>query len=442
MALGILNQWSDEMSESLTFQHDPEGIVLRYIEDPRPDMADLVMIHYSGLVERVARKFAGIEAQEDLVQVGYIGLLNALNKFDPKAGVRFHTYATHLVAGEIKHYLRDRSQMIRLPAWLQELRTRVNKTAVQMQAELGRTPSPREGAEALQLTESAVLDVWQAQELMKVASLDQPMSEDDSSEIDDLGAAENAPASLSIEERVVLEDAMTQLRDLEHQVLVLFHFESLSQTEIASRLGISCNYVSHILRQSLNKLRRILVQEEEKDRHLRLEDGGLEAEVVDSETGVYAEDYLYSRLTEEAHRARSEGVEVSAILIRFEGVEQLVAVYGEGAVRDLMIDAAELLRANVRRLDCICRHGNVGFGTAWPRTGPTGHLVSARLQDLLAKFASSRFAPTASVQVQLDVLSFPNPGYTVQSLIEYIRSCAPKVAIPVNAYRAHRRRAA
>src|ERR1700722_2656149 len=110
------------MSESNEWYQDPESLVLRYLENPREDLKDLIIMQYAPMVERIARRFAGLEPIEDLVQVGFVGLLNALTKFDREAGVRFNTYSTYLVAGEIKHYLRDRSQTIRQPAWLQELR--------------------------------------------------------------------------------------------------------------------------------------------------------------------------------------------------------------------------------------------------------------------------------------------------------------------------------
>src|SRR5690242_5127706 len=110
------------MSNVIEMHEDPEFLVHRYLETKREDLKDLIMVQYANTVERIARRFAGIEPIEDLTQVGFIGLLNALTKFDPAAGVRFNTYATYLVAGEIKHYLRDRSQTIRQPAWLQELR--------------------------------------------------------------------------------------------------------------------------------------------------------------------------------------------------------------------------------------------------------------------------------------------------------------------------------
>src|SRR5580698_5560124 len=137
------------MATQMSIGQDPEGLVQRYMDAPRADLKDLIMVQYAGLVERVARRFAGIEPLDDLVQVGFIGLLNALTKFDTKAGVRFNTYATYLVAGEIKHYLRDRSQTIRQPAWLQELRQKISKANVSLQASLGRQPTARDIAENL-----------------------------------------------------------------------------------------------------------------------------------------------------------------------------------------------------------------------------------------------------------------------------------------------------
>src|ERR1051325_2330032 len=123
------------MSDYLSLHQDAEGLVLRYLKNPTPDLKDLIMVQYANMVERIARKFAGIEPFEDLVQVGFIGLLNALTKFDPEAGVRFNTYATYLVAGEIKHYLRDRAMTSRQPAWLQELRSKAVKAESGLRSE-------------------------------------------------------------------------------------------------------------------------------------------------------------------------------------------------------------------------------------------------------------------------------------------------------------------
>ncbi len=410
------------MSQALAFQSDPEGLVLRYLENPRPDLADLILVHYAGMVERLARRFAGIEPFEDLVQVGFIGMLNALSKFDPEAGVRFNTYATHLVAGEIKHYLRDRSQIIRLPAWMQELRAKVSKATIQLQAQLMRIPTPREVADSLSMTEAAILEVWQTQDLIKVGSLDQPMNEDDSSDGEMLDAAEYCPGQLSVEDRVVLEEAMTQLRDLERQVLVLFHFDSLNQTEIANRLGISCNYVSHILRQSLTKLRRILVNEDARDIKLRESEPTSAAGVIDPITGIYTQEFLFNRLAEEAHRASSEEGVVSALLIQFDGLDRLASIYGEASVNDFLADAADFLKENVRRLDIVCRHGNSGFGIVLPSTGPALNVVASRIHDLCNSFLSTRLAPVGTMQVSIQSAAFPVDILSVNEFVEFAKS--------------------
>lgn len=401
-------------------QHDPEELVARYVAYPRPELKDLIMVQFAGLVERTARKFSGVEAYEDLVQVGFIGLLNALSKFDPTAGVRFNTYATYLVAGEIKHYLRDRAQTIRQPAWLQELRHKVNKTAGLLQQSLGRVPTEREIADAIGVSESAVQEVFQTQELMRVASLDQPAgTEDDGmTEIDRIDAGDFCPEQLSVEDRLLLEAAMRQLRDLERQVLVLFHFESKSQTEIASYLGISCNYVSHILRQSLAKLRRILSNEEEKDRLLRRQSASLDFDVVDRATGAYTEGFFRNRLEEELHRASANESGVALILIKFEGLEAMGRFYGEQSVLDFLADAAEFFRDNLRRLDVVARYGETGFGILLPLTATNVDLVRERLLQRIQNWTTNRLGPNGAIRVELGQACSPVDGRNSSQLLK------------------------
>lgn len=410
----------EKMARLNRLSPDPEELVARYVEFPRPELKDLIMVHYAGLVERTARKFSGVEPYEDLVQVGFIGLLNALSKFDPQAGVRFNTYATYLVAGEIKHYLRDRAQTIRQPAWLQELRHKVNKTASMLQQSLGRVPSEREVADEIGVSESAVQEVMQTQELLRVASLDQPTGgdEDGVSEIDRLDAGEFCPEQLSLEDRLVLENAMRQLRDLERQVLVLFHFESKSQTEIAQLLGISCNYVSHILRQSLAKLRKILTSEEEKDRLLRRQSAELDFDVIDRATGAYTEGFFRNRLEEELHRASSGESGVAVILIRFEGLDAMGRFYGDQSVLDFLADAAEFFRENLRRLDIVARYGDTGFGILLPQTSQNVELVRERFLARVAGWTRTRLGPTGGIRVELGQASSPVDGRNSTALLK------------------------
>ncbi len=403
--------------------NDAEGMVLRYLEDPRPDLKDLIIIRYTGLVERVARRFAGIESVDDLIQVGYIGLLNALSKFDQNAGVRFNTYATHLVAGEIKHYLRDRAQTIRHPAWLQELRHKVNRAATMLQARDGQAPTERQIAEELGVSESAVREVYATQEMLKVSSLDVGASDDDDSEseVDRLDGAAFCPEQLSVEDRVVLEEAMQQLRDLEREVLVLFHFDSLNQTEIAHKLGISCNYVSHILRQSLAKLRRILTSEEREDEMLRRGQSDAEVSSTDPETGVYNEAYFRARLTEELHRASASSGVLSIVLVDFVGLQRLRSFYGEASVHDFLADAADFLRRCVRRLDIVCRYGEHGFGIILPTTGASVTVVRQRVAHKFDGWLVGRMAPSGPIRVRLGHAVYPEDAENLNKMLEIAR---------------------
>ncbi len=410
------------MSEELASNYsEAENLVLKYVADPRPDTKDLVIVHYSGMVERVARRFSGVEPVDDLVQVGFIGLLNALSKFDPQAGVRFNTYATHLVAGEIKHYLRDRSQTIRHPAWLQELRHKVTKAATTLQAELGRTPTNLEVAEHVGVSESAVQEVYATQEMIRVASLDVTPGdgEEGDSDLDRIDSAIFNPEQVSVEDRVLLETAMQQLRDLERDVLCLFHFDALNQTEIASRLGISCNYVSHILRQSLGKLRKILSNE-------GIDESGVmapvteQASVLDSETGLYSEDYFRSRLTEELHRACSSGGTCSVINIDVSGLSSLGEFYGDSAVTDLLTDVGSFLKTNVRALDIVCRNGETSFGIILPGTGRSVDNICARIETRIRQWVASRTVSPNKVTMEMGYATIPDDGRTVADIIRAV----------------------
>jgi RNA polymerase sigma-B factor len=408
------------MAEAMDMHHDPEALVARYLEDPRPDLKDLIMVEYAALVERVARKFCGLEPYEDLVQVGFIGLLNALTKYDPEAGVRFNTYATYLVAGEIKHYLRDRSQTIRHPAWLQELRHKVNRASAVLQQTLGRSPLPREIADHLNVSESSIEDVFETQDMIRVASLDSsPQTDDDGDpDVERLDASDFCPEQLSVEDRVLLEDAMRQLRDLERQVLVHFHFDAMNQTEIAAKLGISCNYVSHILRQSLAKLRKILATEERKDNVLRRQSATISYDVIDDMTGAYTESYFNARLQEELHRASSDKGVVSVVKIDFKGLPNLQSFYGEGSVIDFMADAAEFFRGQVRRLDIVCRIGESGFGIILPATGAGVSVVRQRLVQRVKNWISVRNGMNGPITVEIGHAAYPEDGTTMKTILQ------------------------
>jgi RNA polymerase sigma-B factor len=216
---------------------------------------------------------------------------------------------------------------------------------------------------------------------------------------------------------------MSQLRDLEKQVLVLFHFESRPQAEIAERLGISSNYVSHILRQSLSKLRKILSTEEEQDRVLRRQAEELDYDSLDPVTGVYTEGFLRHRLEEEVHRAGAEGGSVALVRVNFEGLDDMRKFYGEAAVRDFLADAADFLKKNVRRLDIVARDGETGFAIMLPFTGGTDEVVRERLVNAAAAFTPGRMGPRGGIIVHAGQASVPECGRWASDLY---KAAAPK----------------
>ena len=399
----------------------PDSLVREYSRTQRQDLKDEVIRTYRPIVERAARRFRGVEPHEDLVQVGCIGLLNALEKFDPDAGVKFNTYASHLVVGEIRHYLRDRGQTIRHPAWMQEMRQKVTWASASLQAQLGRHPSVDEIAATAGITSSQVCDVFAAMETQKVTSID--------ATIDD-GEGDGDSAQFAVcsgrsdhedsESRMVLGQAIGKLRDLEQQVLLKYHFDSLNQTDIAKELGISGNYVSHILRQSHTKLRAILEGVQ------RRELAGIAAEgedntILDPNTGLYSRQYFASRLAEEVHRTKSGGHPVSVILIQFEGLKKAARFYGSQTASDFIQSSADLTRSTLRSLDIICRADVDTIGAILPLTGESCSIALARLEDQFQTWLGTTSAGDSGILPIYGSAWAPQMGVSAEDLVRAAR---------------------
>jgi RNA polymerase sigma-B factor len=219
---------------------------------------------YHDFVYFLARKFQNRgEPLDDIVQVGYLGLIKAIERFDPDLGYEFTTFATLTVAGEIKRHFRDKGTAIRFPRRLQELHQSVVRVNEQMKNELGREPAVAELAERLGVTPDDVTEAMEIGPAYVPLSLDQPVAssdgQDSRSVSEQIGSPD--PELDRVEMRDVLDRAMEHLTPRERSIMAMRFYEQMSQSEIARRLGISQMHVSRLQRAALEQLRKYVPQE-------------------------------------------------------------------------------------------------------------------------------------------------------------------------------------
>jgi RNA polymerase sigma-B factor len=224
-----------------------------YAKTREPALRDELVSAHLGLAEYLARRFANRgEPLDDLVQVASLGLLKALDRFEPERGVEFSTYATHTIVGELKRHFRDKGWSIRAPRRMQELYLRLGKVVASMGQELGRSPTIAELAMETKVSEEEVLEALEAGQAYRSASLD-VATEEGESLATRLG--EEDPSLEDAERRATLSPLLAQLPPRERLILQLRFFDGLTQSEIANRLQISQMHVSRLLARSLAQLR-------------------------------------------------------------------------------------------------------------------------------------------------------------------------------------------
>ena len=238
----------------------------RETQDPaeRDQIRSQLVDSYRDFVYFLARKFQNRgEPLDDIVQVGYLGLIKAIERFDPDLGYEFTTFATLTVAGEIKRYFRDKGTAIRFPRRLQELHQSVLRVNEQMKTELGREPTVVELADRLGVTPDDVTEAMEMGPAYMPLSLDQPVAGGDGQDSraigDQLGNPD--PELDRVEMRDVLNRAMEHLTPRERAIMAMRFYEQMSQSEIARRLGISQMHVSRLQRAALEQLRKHVPQE-------------------------------------------------------------------------------------------------------------------------------------------------------------------------------------
>ncbi len=209
---------------------------------------------------RLARRFRDRgEPLEDLTQVAMVGLVNAVDGYDPTRGCEFAGYATPTIVGEIRRYFRDKGWRIKVPRRLQELRLQVNRAKVDLSQVLGASPTITDIAKHLEITPDEVAEAIEVARLYSPLSLSAPAGPDsDASVIDPTG--EDDPGIEAVENRESVIPLLATLPEREQRILTMRFFGNMTQSQIAGELGISQMHVSRLLSQTLERLRLALVE--------------------------------------------------------------------------------------------------------------------------------------------------------------------------------------
>jgi len=220
---------------------------------------DLVHLHLP-LVEHCARRFRNRgEPLEDLVQVGTIGLIKSIDRFDVDRGVEFSTYATPTIIGEIKRYFRDKGWAIRVPRRLQELRMQIGTATAELTQSLGRSPTPRELAETIGCTVEEIVEGIESSNAYSTLSLDASDDGEDGGAATMLDALGMEDVGLEhVEIRESIKPLLDKLAPREKKILLLRFFKNMTQSQIAEEIGVSQMHVSRLLNRTLEQLRASL----------------------------------------------------------------------------------------------------------------------------------------------------------------------------------------
>jgi RNA polymerase sigma-B factor len=245
------------------YSSDPETerLLREFLDTRDPSLRERLVLMHERMVRYLASRFdSRLVPQEDLVQVGYIGLIAALDRFDPKRGGNFMTYAIPTIVGEIKRYFRDQTWVLKVPRRLRELGLTLRKLRVDLEQQLGRTPTVQEMAELAAVTEERLLQAMEADRAYSPYSLDAQWlvgeGEEKGAVSDSLGAED--PEYRRLEEHDALRQALSCLENRQRLIIHYRFFDELSQAEVARRMGISQMHVSRLERQALGQLRQLL----------------------------------------------------------------------------------------------------------------------------------------------------------------------------------------
>jgi RNA polymerase sigma-B factor len=238
-----------------------ERLLVAYAASRSTTSLDELVRRNQNLLHHILKRFNyANEPYEDLLQVANLGLIKAAQRFDPGRGVRFSTYATAIVDGELRHHLRD-SLLMRQPRWVKKVYAEIQAKSNELIHKLGRPPEVSELAEALNINEAGILEVMSQYARIDLHSRNEPFSEAElAAEADPhvLHSLRQDSFQLPIEDRITLYDAIDKLSTFQRRLIYLLFFKELTQNEVADQLGLTQKKVSRESIKALSRLRQVL----------------------------------------------------------------------------------------------------------------------------------------------------------------------------------------
>jgi RNA polymerase sigma-B factor len=236
---------------------DDRTLLRRYHEQGDLGARDQLIEQYMSLVRSLARRYAYRGEQlDDLVQIGAIGLIKAIDRFDVDRGVELTTYATPNIIGEIKRHFRDKGWSVRVPRGLQELNVKLSKLIEEQTIELGRSPTIPELAKVAGVEEELVVEAIESGRAYSTVSLSTGGGQDEEGEVDPLDSLGSEEPQYEVsEDRAMLAPGLKALDERERLIIHLRFFKGLTQSQIAQQVGISQMHVSRLIRRALERIR-------------------------------------------------------------------------------------------------------------------------------------------------------------------------------------------
>jgi RNA polymerase sigma-B factor len=240
---------------TLAMDTNVDALLFAYHRDGDQDAREQALVELMPLVRALATRYAGRgEPLEDLVQVGSIGLIKAVDRFDVDRGVDFASYAVPTIVGEIRRHFRDKGWAMHVPRRLKELSVRLSRVLDQLTNELGRSPTIAELAAAAGVEEEEAIDALDAMNAYATRSLHAPFDEgSDDTLAEKLGQADASYAE--VEDGALVAAGLDALDERERRIVELRFFDEMTQSQIASEIGISQMHVSRLLRRALATMR-------------------------------------------------------------------------------------------------------------------------------------------------------------------------------------------